>query len=97
MDPPDGLSEHVIMHYSVGVAAAAAAAEVNYMLLVLCIAVVAGFQSGTAIGNAYGAEPLLLLRCNLCCASACHARRLCANTSTNSNIVHAEMQASHIA
>jgi K+ transporter len=40
-------------------AAAVAAAEVNYMLLVLCIAVVAGFQSGTAIGNAYGAQPPL--------------------------------------
>lgn len=28
--------------------------QVNYTLLVLCVAVVAGFQSGTAIGNAYG-------------------------------------------
>jgi K+ transporter len=37
-------------------AAGAAVVEVNYMLLVLCIAVVAGFQSGTAIGNAYGEQ-----------------------------------------
>ncbi|KAF8059665.1 HAK2 [Scenedesmus sp. PABB004] len=29
-------------------------AEVNWTLLVLCVAVVAGFRSGTAIGNAYG-------------------------------------------
>lgn len=28
--------------------------EVNATLLLLCIAVVAGFQSSTAIGNAYG-------------------------------------------
>lgn len=29
-------------------------AAINWMLLVLCIAVVAGFRSGTTIGNAYG-------------------------------------------
>lgn len=29
-------------------------AAINWMLLVLCIAVVAGFRSGTVIGNAYG-------------------------------------------
>jgi KUP system potassium uptake protein len=29
-------------------------AEVNYTLMLLCIAVVAGFRSSTAIGNAYG-------------------------------------------
>ncbi len=46
---------------AVAVATAAASAvlvysaEVNYLLLVSCIAVVAGFQSGTAIGHAYGA------------------------------------------
>lgn len=34
-------------------------AEVNYFLLVLCLAVVAGFQSGTAIGNAYGKRLML--------------------------------------
>jgi K+ transporter len=30
--------------------------QVNYTLLVLCVAVVAGFKSSTAIGNAYGTQ-----------------------------------------
>lgn len=41
-------------------------AAINWILLVLCIAVVAGFRSGTAIGNAYG-EPGTGAACRAAC------------------------------
>jgi KUP system potassium uptake protein len=35
--------------------------EVNYVLMILCVAVVLGFQNSTTVGNAFGENPEISL------------------------------------